>query len=149
MVTKYPVEIDVLIEPIWFARIPTIKIGINGQLETYSIEKSRLFTYTVDDPKDLCTLEVHHIGKQIEDCDPTQGLDTAVVIKEVIVNGIKSPKFAWQGVYYPEYPNYYHAESAMLKPCTYLGWNGVWRLDISIPAFNWIHQIENLGWIYD
>ena len=36
-----------------------------------------------------------------------------------------------------------------IKPNTYMGWNGQWKLTYSAPIFTWIHKIENLGWIYD
>jgi hypothetical protein len=29
-----------------------------------------------------------------------------------------------------------------------MGWNGRWELNFRVPIFTWIHQLENLGWIY-
>jgi hypothetical protein len=35
-----------------------------------------------------------------------------------------------------------------LSSCNYLGWNGEWVLPFEVPVFKWLHDIENLGWIY-
>jgi hypothetical protein len=69
-------------------------------------------------------------------------------IEEVLFNGLSNPKFAWAGVYTPNYPLHVQGKE-QLSPHTYLGWNGVWRLDYTVPIYTWIHQIESLGWIYD
>lgn len=83
--------------------------------------------------------------------------DKALKIDKIILNGITSDKFVWEGVYEPIYPQPWANEQKILgkkldkfiKPATYLGWNGRWKLIYSVPLFSWIHKIENLGWIYD
>ena len=148
MVTKYPISIHVVLESVG---TPTVEIGVNGCRQTLILTGVTAFNFQVDDPKDQCVLEIWHTNKQDKDSD------TAVIIKKILINGINSSKFVWLGKYTPDYPAHYITEhqrlgkdlAIELTNTNYLGWNGVWRLSIEVPAFMWIHQIENLGWIYD
>ena len=92
-------------------------------------------------------LTVEHFGKS--DIDPT----TAVEIVRIEFFGISDPKFVWAGTYYPEYPTMWYSEQStkpadVLPNQTYLGWNGVYKLEFTVPVFTWIHQVQDLGWIY-
>jgi hypothetical protein len=81
---------------------------------------------------------------------------TELIIESISFNGITSPKFAWQGVYTPSYPepwateqrNLGHTLAPTLTASTHLGWNGQWALTFTAPIFTWIHQVEDLGWIH-
>jgi hypothetical protein len=93
------------------------------------------------------TLEIEHTGKS--DTDPT----TAVVVDSVSFFGIQDSKFVWQGIYKPVYPGLWYSQQSP-KPAqsiagqTYLGWNVCYQLTFDIPVFTWIHQVQDLGWIY-
>lgn len=99
----------------------------------------------------LHALEIELLHKP--DHDP----DQALKIKNLVLGDVHSPRFIWQGVYTPRYPEPWAAQQRQngiqlehcLRNTDYLGWNGVWRLEFTIPIFTWIHQIEGLGWIYD
>lgn len=88
------------------------------------------------------TLNIEHYNKQ--DSDPT----TALIIEQIQFNEITDPKFVWAGVYRPNYPIHLTGDPE-LKYHNYLGWNGVWQLDFTIPIYTWIHKTLDLGWIYD
>ena len=95
----------------------------------------------------MAILEIEHLGKT--DVDPT----TAIVIDSIDFFGIQDPKFAWAGVYYPNYPELWASQQLIKPPAeilgqTYLGWNGIYRLEFGVPVFTWMHRIQNLGWIY-
>ena len=77
----------------------------------------------------------------------------AVIVDSVEFFGITDPKFVWAGTYTPNYPEPWYSEQiekplAQLPQQNYMGWNGIWRLDFSVPVFTWMHQTMNLGWIY-
>ena len=144
----YHTNIKVKIKPIWFDRKPTMAIGINGQREIITLAESQWFEYNYTATSGTGYLEVELLGKTNRDTDVAGNRDTAVVIEEILLNNLSSPKFAWAGVYTPNYPLHVQGKE-QLSPHTYLGWNGVWRLDYTVPIYTWIHQIENLGWIYD
>ena len=84
---------------------------------------------------------------------PELDQDMAVVIDQVEFFGIADPKFVWAGVYTPIYPEPWYSQQLVTPPAelsqqTYMGWNGGWRLDFTVPVFTWMHQTLNLGWIY-
>jgi hypothetical protein len=100
-----------------------------------------------DTDSDMAILEIEHSGKT--DTDPT----TAIVIDSIDFFGIQDPKFVWAGIYYPEYPKPWASQQSAKPPAeiigqTYMGWNGIYRLTFGVPVFTWMHQIQNLGWIY-
>jgi hypothetical protein len=84
---------------------------------------------------------------------PELDQDMAVVIDQVEFFGIADPKFVWVGVYTPKYPEPWYSQQPVKPPAelsqqTYMGWNGRWRLDFTVPVFTWMHQTLNLGWTY-
>jgi hypothetical protein len=91
--------------------------------------------------------------------DANTGLDfdQAVEITGIMFDNIGTDRFVWAGEYTPCYPELWASQQLAagyeLKPvltgCNYLGWNGQWCLTFTAPVFNWIHQIEHLGWRYD
>lgn len=81
---------------------------------------------------------------------------TEITISNIEINGVKSPRFMLQSTYTPDYPVEWYKQQIEAKnpPKTVhtgvetLGWNGVWELNVGLPAFLWIHKIHNHGWIY-
>lgn len=84
---------------------------------------------------------------------PDHDANMAVIIDKIEFFGISDPKFIWAGIYTPKYPEPWYSQQkeiplAELPQQNYMGWNGKWRLDFSIPVFTWMHNTLNLGWIY-
>ena len=84
---------------------------------------------------------------------PNNDPDMAVMIDKVEFFGISDPRFVWAGVYTPKYPEPWYSQQtekplAQLSQQTYMGWNGKWRLEFTVPVFTWMHKTLNLGWIY-
>jgi len=153
MITRsYSVEISVLLKPIWFDRTPTGRIGIDSMTD-FVLDTPRWFNFKLTSDKEFTAqLRIEHYGKTNQDTRVDTGEDTAIVVEEIKFNNISSPKFAWAGVYQPNYPEHYRQGKTLeptLSPYTYLGWNGVWTLEFTLPIYTWIHKIENFGWIYD
>lgn len=93
------------------------------------------------------TLTIEHLHKSDTDAI------TAVIVDSISFFGITDSKFAQLGVYTPEYPEPWASQQLDLLPIeisgqTYLGWNGTYRLQFGVPVFTWMHQVQNLGWIY-
>lgn len=149
----YQVNLSVFIKPIWFNKPPTIKVGLNGVTEDITLDKETWFNYNYTSEATTNILQIELYGKTDKDSDMANGKDTAIIIEEIKLNGITSPKFAWAGAYTPNYPAHYindnPTSASTLSPCTYLGWNGIWTLEFTVPVFTWIHKVEGLGWIYD
>lgn len=137
MATDYHVVMSMRLRPINQPRV-LITVGshkIDQQLlSTQDFE----FDFVATNP---VIVQVHHVDKL--DSDPS----TAVEIVSMSFFGITDPKFAWAGVYTPKYPAHITGP-AELPSQTYLGWNGTWTLEFSVPVFVWMHQTLNLGWLY-
>lgn len=141
-------RIDVLLKPVWFHKFPTGRIGVNGNLTEFILKEPTWFHFKLDQPRDSkITLTVEYYGKGI--LDTKDNLDTSIVIEEVKLNDLSDPCFVWAGIYYPNYPDYYKNKIPKLTNINYLGWNGTWHLELTVPIYTWIHKIQNLGWIYD
>lgn len=146
----YKVTVDVLLRPVTNTRGPTVQIQFDQQQISVELTEPTWYKFeTLGSADTSVTLEIEHYGKKDTDTDVKTGADVAVVVEEIKVNGISSPRFVWAGIYRPDYPPHLVDQPKELKYSNYLGWNGVWSLDIGLPSFTWIHHIENLGWIYE
>jgi len=136
-ISTEPPEIEITLNDDWIYRGPlttTTCFGIDRQLPAGPQEFAIKFT-----------------NKRDADTTPTG--DKAVVIDRIEFNDVNSERFAWAGVYRPEYPEPWYSEQTirpepLLKSHTYMSWNGQWTLTFTTPIFTWIHEIEDLGWIY-
>ena len=126
---------------------PWVGVRAPGTNEYGRLLEPTVFDIEFDTDLDVETLEIEHACKS--DNDPT----TAVIIDSISFFGITDPKFAWQGVYTPVYPELWASQQSLplaksINGQTYLGWNGLYQLTFDIPVFTWIHRVQNLGWIY-
>jgi hypothetical protein len=143
MATEYPVKIKLQLKPVG---TPWVRVGLDDFKQVKQLETLTTFEWDVDAVDQVC-LTVELFNKKND--DPT----TAVEIVGIEFFGIADPKFAWAGVYCPDYPEPWASEQnpsplKKLPGQTYLGWNGVYSLTFSVPVFTWIHKTLNLGWIY-
>ena len=137
MATDYQVELSLRLRPI---NQPRVLITVGSHKIDKQLTKTEDFALNFV-ARDQVKIQIHHIDKP--DFDP----DTAVEIVSVSFFGINDPKFAWAGLYRPAYPAHLTGP-AELPGQTYLGWNGTWTLEFSVPVFVWMHQTLNLGWLY-
>ena len=140
MTTKiYPVDIEVLLKPVGQ---PRCRISIDDQRQDLVIEQEKWVKLFYQGHGTARVL-IEQYGKL--DLDPS----TALIIDEIKFNGVSSPKFVYQGMYYPSYPKHLLDSDSVLPHQNYLSWNGVWQLDFTVPIYTWIHSTLDLGWIYD
>jgi len=138
------VKLRVVLRPIGE---PRMEIRVHDYRQHGCLSETTTVDIEFDTDLTQAILEIEHLGKT--DIDP----DTAIVIDSIDFFGIQDPKFAWAGVYYPEYPEPWASQQLVKPPTeimgqTYLGWNGIYRLKFGVPVFTWMHQVQNLGWIY-
>jgi hypothetical protein len=143
MATDNLVQLCVRLRPVGQ---PCVKVIADGIIKTQKLTEAANFVFEFT-ASDNASLIVEHYNKDAADAD------TAVEIVSVSFFGIQDPKFAWAGIYTPVYPEPWASEqltppSSTITPQTYLGWNGTWKLDFSVPVFTWIHRVQNLGWLY-
>lgn len=151
MATVYNTLIELKLKPVYWQQPPTVRVGIGNDLKEYNLSEPSWFTYNLSEPPGSIQLNVEFFGKS--DSDTTDTQDKAVIIDEVKLNQISDSAFVWAGIYTPIYPEPWASEQTNLQKeipgATYIGWNGVWSLNITVPVFTWIHHQRGLGWIYD
>jgi len=159
MSTKnFLLDCKILLKPVWHDDLPEVSVKLN-QRNYFSGKLAEVTEISIKEnlPEGKHFLSVDFLNKNNADTIPGTDLDKAVVIESIEFNKIHSPRFVWNGIYKPIYPDEWadqNAQNGITLPgeiqfCNYLGWNGTWRLDFTAPIFTWIHQIENHGWLYE
>jgi hypothetical protein len=146
MATQHLVKLAVTLIPTKTDRALSINIGIDQNRTEIKLTDTTTINFEFVGTQ-TCNLNIELIEKQDQE---------AVIIEQISFFGITDPRFAWAGVYKPQYPEPWateqqaqgHVLEPQLCPHTYLGWPGQWTLTFDVPVFTWIHKIQNLGWIY-
>lgn len=148
----YLLRAKFLLTPVWHDDPPEIIVGLDESI----IYAGKLFATTAFNIDQQLELGEHSLWVEFtnkKDSDTQGKLDKAVIVDSVIFNDISDPKFVWEGMYQPCYPEPWASQQNNLQPIlkshNYLGWNGKWTLTFDAPIFTWIHKTQNLGWIYD
>lgn len=140
----YNTTVEIELEPIGN---PELVITVGQSIEHTIISSTTTKIYKISTPAISIPIGIRLVNKL--DTDPS----TAIIIKSIKFNDITDPKFVLQGTYYPDYPETWASTQQNLKleipGQTYLGWNGVYKLIVTIPIFTWMHQVKDLGWIFE
>lgn len=124
---------------------PEVSVSVPGQRINETLWRTKRIDLEFDAVEGW--IEVELVNK------PALDPGMAVIIDQVEFFGISDPRFVWAGVYTPNYPEPWYSQQnppppTQLHQQNYMGWNGRWRLDFSMPVFTWMHQTLSLGWIY-
>ena len=138
-------KLAVTLTPVYNNTTPEVFLSIPGYTTRETLTNTKQIQLEFNAP--VGWLEIVFMNKP--DTDP----DMAVSIDKIEFFGISDPKFVWAGVYRPKYPEPWYSQQiekppALLYQQNYMGWNGHWRLDFSVPVFTWMHRTLDLGWIY-
>lgn len=152
-INMHQLDCSLWLQPVWHTDPPLIKLGIDHNLEEMLLTKTTEFKFIQDLDPGIHTLSIEFLNKTDDDTQLHLGLDKAVIVDKIAFFGISDPKFVWQGKYTPRYPQPWASQQSTALPeilmyHNYLSWNGVWKLEFQMPIFTWIHQIQDLGWIY-
>jgi len=136
-------------------RVPNIILKFNDTV-FYSglLHKTTIFRLDKMVASGQHSVSITFDNKTDADTIVEKNLDMAVIIDSIEFNKISNPRFVWEGEYRPIYnPEWVKQQTvepaAVLKNSTYLGWNGTWKLNFTVPIFTWIHKTLDYGWIYD
>lgn len=140
----YNTCVEITLKPI---QQPEICVRVGDQTVHTYLKQKTTYKFDIVQPRGPLAIAVEMLEKS--DTDSA----TAVVIERITLNGIADEKFIWTGVYRPIYPGPWARTQTDLRDTieatNYLGWNGCWELQTTVPIFTWIHQIRGLGWIFD
>jgi hypothetical protein len=131
------ISIELVINPVFDLFAPKVAIKINNQI---------LFAGTMNSTMQF---KVQHelqspIGISIELLNKKYSLEheTAVLINHITIDDIKViPEHVDQSVY----TNDHH----YTQPTNYMGFNGIWSLDIDRPFYQWLHLTTAQGWLLE
>ena len=145
MATEYLVQAAVTLTPKIGVAAPLVRVSVPGHCATHVLKQTEKIQLEFVAASGWLEIEFYN--------KPDLDHDMAVIVDSVEFFGISDPKFVWHGVYSPKYPEPWHSEQcpapdAVLPGSNYMGWNGCWRLDFSVPVFSWMHRTQGLGWIY-
>ena len=155
MATEFELNGSLTLRPVWWHEQPEVTIYLDQtQLwhGRFATDLTIRFDAVMKPGSHFICVDFHN--KKDSDSDLITGHDMAVIIKNLDFFGISHPKFVWAGTYTPVYPEPWYSQQLDPPPSRLinqdrLSWNGRWCLDFSVPVFTWMHQILDLGWIYD
>jgi hypothetical protein len=80
------------------------------------------------------------ISAELRNKHYTTEYETAVIIKRLSIDNIEIiPQYDYLADYDNDHDNN--------NPTHYLGFNGKWTLSIDRPFYQWLHQVQNQGWL--
>lgn len=139
-------RVRIRLRPISDTRPPRCEITAGYITRMRQLDSEQWFDFHIHpDRGSTVDIVVKHVGKTEEEFKSRKEL--AISVEEIEINGISDPKFVWKGRFHPEYPRWEEDKGPI--DTNYLGFNGEWKLQITIPAYTWIHQTQSLGQIYD
>jgi hypothetical protein len=139
-------RVRIKLKPITETRAPQCDITVGYITKMIRLDQEQWIEILIHpDRGSEIDIVVKHHGKTDEEFKTRKEL--AISVEEIEINGITDPKFVWSGQFHPEYPRWEEDRGPI--DTNYLGFNGEWKLTITIPAYTWIHKILSLGWIYD
>jgi hypothetical protein len=138
-------KVAVTLTPVCDKNAPEVYVSVPGQTVQTTLQETKRIELEFD--AEHGWLEIVFMNK------PEHDISMAVVVDTVEFFGITDPTFVWAGTYTPKYPEPWYSQQIEKPPehlpqQNYMGWNGTWRLDFSVPVFTWMHKTLNLGWIY-
>ena len=139
-------RIRIRLKPLSETRSPHCGVTVGHITKMPELDQEQWIDFQIHpDSGSTVDIIVKHHGKTEEEFK--SGKELAISVDQIEINGITDPRFVWEGKFYPEYPRWEEDKGEINT--SYLGFNGEWRLTISIPAYTWIHKTLGLGWIYD
>ena len=144
MATKtYRTKIKMVLDPVWYpGHEPHAMVQFNEEtIFEGTFTEIQTIEYEAELDEGEYLFHVIFSNKTDNDTILEHGLDKAVIVSSVEVNGVNCDECLLHSNYYPE-------GREDMPGHNYLSWNGVWALKISVPAFEWMHKIKGLGWIF-
>jgi ribosomal protein L25 (general stress protein Ctc) len=149
---QYNTSIQITVEPIYWNTVPAIAYGYNNhRLKTVKLDSEQILDFSHNFEMEKNFIWIDFFNKSMQ--DSTRNNDMAVKIKKITIEGMSLYRFIWTAEYFPKYPKEWAVNqinlSERIQSADYLGWNGRWKLNFTVPIFTWIHRLENLGWLYE
>lgn len=137
LATDFSLPVKIAVEPIADNGPPTATVICNGSvLYNGVLEKRNELATSVD------LLDPIHISVEMSGKNYSAEKETAVLIKSIQIDGFEL-------VPYWSHLAQYHNERHNTGPTSYLGFNGIWTLEIPEPFYRWRHRVTGKGWLLE
>lgn len=138
-------QFKLTLEPVGYGTVwPEFYIKIDSVLQDEGVlDDKRIYNFDVALADGVHTVNVGLVNKVDADTLVKDGAivaDKAIIVHPIEIEGYKLDNFMHRAVYYPTARDKLNSN--------YLGWNGYWELEFTTPIFTWIHETQQLGWIY-
>jgi hypothetical protein len=140
---SYNTKIKMVLEPVWYpGHEPYATVQFNDEvIFEGAFSKPQTIEYEAEFVEGEYLFHVIFSNKTDNDTVLEEGLDKAIIVQSLKINGINCDECLLKSMYYPE-------DRQDMPGHNYISWNGVWTLKIEVPAFEWMHKIKGLGWIF-
>lgn len=151
----YDIKVSISLEPVWHRDPPHLIVSCHDRVHDLRLRQPSIIEFDFRAAGQQA-ITIQLLNKTNDDSKPDLGLDKLVIIRDISFFGIADPRFIWRGIYRPQYPEPWYSQQVLnhqppqteLTNVDRLSWNGTWILQFDLPVFKWIHQVQNLGWIY-
>lgn len=135
LATDHDIEVRIGIQPVNDNGVPHCRAKINQVVLFDGYAQGRLDVSHKVNLHDNVMIEIAMFEKTY--CAEKE---TALIIEYIFIDGLQViPKLVHLVVQHNE--KNYHV------PSCYLGANGIWRLEITSPFYQWFHRATNQGWL--
>jgi hypothetical protein len=128
------ITVKLQLEPV---HVPNVRLTINQQLVRNGVLSDSM---SITHKQSLLSL----LCIEIELLDKDYATDS---ISAIVIPSLKIDHFdlvpSW--THLAHYQNDHNCND----PTNYLGFNGKWRLEIDKPFYQWIHQVQGNGWLFE
>lgn len=151
---KFDTKFDLAIKVQYTQTVPVVRIQFDDfALWDGELLQSQLLSFvTPSRPAGSYDLTIQLLNK-----DQTEwqrfGLDMMIAVERLTIENYDHD-FSLYSEYEPEYPEPWYTEQKLqnntpskIIHSNYIGWPGIWRLNIELPIFRWIHKRTNQGWL--
>lgn len=126
------IDVKIILRPIG---LPNVSAGINQDFSNYlGLSAPVVLDYRVRllDNIDI-VIKLYNKQYNIDN-------EIAVIIDDIAIDNISViPRFDYLAEYINDHNN--------TNPTSYLGFNGIWRLNIDQPFYHWLHKHTGQGWL--
>jgi hypothetical protein len=132
------IEVKIVLTPVTDNGFPTAIIRYNNVIvSNYNLKETA--TTIIEN---LNILDPFKISIELAHKTYDEKLETAIIINSLTIDNFEIvPNYTQLAAYINDHNN--------TNPTNYLGFNGIWELDIPMPFYQWLHGVQGQGWLIE
>lgn len=136
--TNPTIEIKMILTPVVNNGFPTAIVRYNNVIVfDYILRETAAITI-----EHLNILDPFKISIELAQKKYNEKFETAIIIDSLTIDNFEIvPNYTQLAAYTNDHNN--------TEPTNYLGFNGIWELDIPVPFYQWLHNVQGQGWLIE